>query len=465
MTVPRDPDRLIHAFLDEGPTRLADRTIDRTLGEIHRSHRRAGIGPWRTNLMSRPAIAAIAAAVVIAAAAVWAVRSSPAVGSASSPSPQSSATSVGAPSPSPTATPAPSATGPNLGARSGTILYSLEDQLTQTSYAYTISPLSPTSRPGAPVATTQACCLSLTVDGTGFVFGTGGGVVTPRSTAGYARLDGSLSENPDTLTPLAGVDVTPGAISPSADIALEGWGTSDPRKNGVYVSIANGGGSIWGDIRRVTSPTGGIHDVPLGFSPDGTRILFIRDTHDDGRVLGDLYTVSLDGSSIHQLNPKGVYVRYSDAFGSGASWSPDGTQIAFAGFPTGGADGDSMIYVAPASAGLAVAITDTGTWSTSARWSPDGTWIAFDKAVGASLHGIFIVHPDGSGLVSITPGNPVGMCCGVWSPDGSALVVQGTTTSSDLVDLYLAAADGSGTVPLTHAPGRYNTYVWSPATP
>ena len=414
--------------------------------------------------MSRPVIAAIAAAIIIAVATVWAVRSNPAVGSAASPSPRSSGISVGPTSPSPASTPSPSPTGPNLGSRAGTILYSLEDTVTQTSHAYTLSALSPASRSGAPVGTTSACCLSLTVDGTGFVFGTSAGVTIWRSTAAYARLDGSLSANPDMLTPLAGVDVTPGAISQNADIALEGWGTSDPRKNGIYISVANGGGSIWGDIRPVTSPTGGIHDMPIAFSPDGSTILFIRANHGEGT--GDLYTVRLDGSGLHKLNPSRVYVETSEPFGPGASFSPDGSQVAFAGFPADGASGDSAIYVAPVTSGPAVAITSVGAWSTSARWSPDGNWIAFDKAVdGAVGHEIFLVHPDGSGLKSITAGVAVGFCCSQWSPDGAALVAQGTTTSSDVVDLYLVAADGSGAVQLTHAPARYNDYAWSPATP
>ena len=458
MTAPRDPDRIVRAFLEEGPSRLSDRTIERTLAEIHRSHRRAGIGPRRTYLMSRPVLAAIAAALVVAVAAVWAVRSNPAVGSATSPSPQASGISVGAPSPTPTTAPTPSPSGPNLGSRAGLILYELDDPNNKTTSIYSLVPSDPSPTPTRLVAT-NACCLAPALDGSGFAFGT---TFNGRSTSAF-RIGTTPSSQSDMLTPPAGVDLQPGVISADWSFALDGTGTTDPHKNGIYVSLDNGGGSIWGDIRRVTSPTGGIEDIPIAFSPDGSKILFIRANHDVGA--GDLYTVGLDGSALHKLNPSGVYVETSDAFGAGASFSPDGTQVTFAGFLVDGSAGDSSIYVAPSVSGAAVAIAGVGSWSTSARWSPDGTWIAFDEAAAGPGHQIFLIHPDGSGLKSITAGVAVGFCCSQWSPDGSALLAQGTTTSSDIVDLYLVAADGSGAVQLTHAPGRYNDYTWSPATP
>lgn len=65
MTRPRDPDRLIRAFLAEGQTDLADRTYDAVRADIDRTRQRVVVGPWtepRSNSVGR--LALVAAAVV-----------------------------------------------------------------------------------------------------------------------------------------------------------------------------------------------------------------------------------------------------------------------------------------------------------------------------------------------------------------------------------------------------------------
>ena len=47
MTAPRDPDRLIRAFIDEGMTELPDRAYDAVRSHIDQTHQRVVIGPWR----------------------------------------------------------------------------------------------------------------------------------------------------------------------------------------------------------------------------------------------------------------------------------------------------------------------------------------------------------------------------------------------------------------------------------
>lgn len=64
MTTSRDPDRLILAFLDEGPTVLTDRAQDAIRNDVERTNQRAAFGPWRNLIMSRPLVAA--AVIVVA---------------------------------------------------------------------------------------------------------------------------------------------------------------------------------------------------------------------------------------------------------------------------------------------------------------------------------------------------------------------------------------------------------------
>ena len=70
MTASRDPERLIRAFLDEGPTDLPDRSYDAVRADIERTLQRVVIGPWKEPRMSNIARFAIAAAAVLVVAVV-----------------------------------------------------------------------------------------------------------------------------------------------------------------------------------------------------------------------------------------------------------------------------------------------------------------------------------------------------------------------------------------------------------
>jgi hypothetical protein len=65
MTAPRDPDRLIGAFLAEGRTELSNRAYDEVRDRIDRTRQRVVIGPWREPHMPAFARVAIAAAAVV----------------------------------------------------------------------------------------------------------------------------------------------------------------------------------------------------------------------------------------------------------------------------------------------------------------------------------------------------------------------------------------------------------------
>ena len=66
MNVRRDPDRLIHAFLMEGQTELADQVYDAVRSTIERRRQRVFIGPWRFPDMNKLVPIGLGAAAVIA---------------------------------------------------------------------------------------------------------------------------------------------------------------------------------------------------------------------------------------------------------------------------------------------------------------------------------------------------------------------------------------------------------------
>ena len=104
MTAPRDPDRLVRAFLEEGPDQLPDRSYDAVRSHIDRTRQRVVIGPWREPRMSNIARIAIAAAAVLVVA-VLGYNFLPGNGGIGGPHPSPSPSPTLAPTPSPAATP------------------------------------------------------------------------------------------------------------------------------------------------------------------------------------------------------------------------------------------------------------------------------------------------------------------------------------------------------------------------
>jgi Tol biopolymer transport system component len=187
---------------------------------------------------------------------------------------------------------------------------------------------------------------------------------------------------------------------PAADITALGWSPDGKRiaygtQGGSVYSVSVGGG----DHSRLASSLGyvygGLGGFAITWSPDGAHIA-VHALQDDGEAL---YVMNADGSDLHQLAEdaeiQGVY------FSPGLSWSPDGTQMAYATFSgrgterrmqiwTGSPDGStrSLLYES------APAPIDTGG---SPVWSPDGARIAFEIETTDGEVVWLVVNADGTG--------------------------------------------------------------------
>jgi Tol biopolymer transport system component len=142
------------------------------------------------------------------------------------------------------------------------------------------------------------------------------------------------------------------------------------------------------------------------FSPDGTRIAFMRQRERSS----SLWTAKADGTDPRRLagNLLGP---------SAAAWSPDGRRIALSTFSRRRTDRRCHLYVLPAAGGPLDQIVDEEILSNPPAWTPDGRWLTFSTYDGE----IRKVHPDGTGLQTITrlPGEEIrGLS---WSPDGKHL--------------------------------------------
>lgn len=149
------------------------------------------------------------------------------------------------------------------------------------------------------------------------------------------------------------------------------------------------------------------------WSTDGSRVAFIVGTRRSWRYTGDgdLYVMNADGSDLHELL-SGIGITHP-------TWSPDGTRIAFVRD-----QGTSLCVVDADGSGLQVIAKERGYYQLPS-WSPLGDLIAYQSAGHNIDHeAIFTIRPDGSHerrlrLSRSSAGFPS------WSPDGTQLVYSG----------------------------------------
>ena len=99
-----------------------------------------------------------------------------------------------------------------------------------------------------------------------------------------------------------------------------GWDDTDPSRAGLYTI-----GSVDGDhLVRLTHPGNPPSDHPVSWSPDGSKVLFIREKppYDHSGPM-NVFVVRKDGSGLVRLNPPGT-----TSLLDGQSWSPDGRHVA-----------------------------------------------------------------------------------------------------------------------------------------
>jgi Tol biopolymer transport system component len=182
-------------------------------------------------------------------------------------------------------------------------------------------------------------------------------------------------------------------------------------------------------------------------SPDGQRVVWTRGVFFDPD--SEIWVMNIDGSGKRQLT-------FNDASDGGvATWSPDGSKIAFRS-SRDSADPDRPnheIYIMNADGTNQHNITNNPTEEVLPDWSPDGKKIAFVSNRGGDF-AIYTMATDGSKVQKLTEdsmyaGNPR------WSPDGKRILFADgfchTCEEENEHDLWVMKADGKSPKQLTNS--------------
>ena len=240
------------------------------------------------------------------------------------------------------------------------------------------------------------------------------------------------------------------------------WSLSAPWRNfEIETSRLNGSGK-----RRITKDPG--QDVAPAWSPDGTRIAFVR--HGSNAESPGIYTVAADGSDQQLVVPfrtgsgeEGDLAVYSWGK-TGPTWSPNGEMLGYVlridnrvrnaqgGLETlrrevlytVNADGTELKELFAVEDSLQESI------ATEPAWSPDSQRIAFLQQITKPQveARFYTVRPDGSELTQILgPDDGLGPFTVFiwenavlsWSPDGTGVLIP-----ADASDGHLSVVDPDG---------------------
>lgn len=237
---------------------------------------------------------------------------------------------------------------------------------------------------------------------------------------------------------LAAQDDTPLATAAAGRLLYNGLSenTIEPTYSPQEIFTINADGTS-----RTRLTFNGYYDGEASWSPDGTRIAFVAATD----YPYQLYVMNADGSNpVHLVDPADDPSR--------PTWSPDGTKLAFT------VNGSGQLYIVNSDGTGLVAVE--GVSGTEPSWSPDGQLIAFAALGVNNRYDIFVVKPDGTGLTNLTRTQSHDWSPD-WSPDGSHLAFYRDFGGGNY-ELYTMNRSGGERVRLTNTARRESWPSWSP---
>ena len=264
-----------------------------------------------------------------------------------------------------------------------------------------------------------------------------------------------------------------------------------PGENGVIafgrLSLARGRISTIkapGDDPTALTKSRGFDRHP-SYSPDGSRVAFIRGTNlwvmgadgndqrrltrgrasegcprwaPDGSTIvydrgGDLWTVDADAP-----DPGRIARTRADEYCP--SWAPDGSTIAFALEGPGRLKFDIALMAPDGSDRRRVTADRLDQFAPD--WAPDGSTIVYNEYNQFGVASIATIEPDGMNLTIIFDGEPCGAYDPVFSPDGLQIAFALDTSCGGPGDIWVVDSDGGNPTRATRGRAYDTSPGWQP---
>jgi Tol biopolymer transport system component len=191
----------------------------------------------------------------------------------------------------------------------------------------------------------------------------------------------------------------------SADGSRIAFSSTDGSGNDIWVMNSDGSGQT-----RLTSDPG--EEWGADWSPDGSKIIFVRDT--PGDVItnqSDIWIMDADGSN--QVN-----LTHADTEETTPAFSPDGTKIAMAAVRNGDLE---IVTMDPNGENEQILTTEPSQYDWAPDWSPDGSMLVWMSQYNCCQPWeIYTMNADGSGQANLT-NHPRDDDYPTWSPDGTKI--------------------------------------------
>lgn len=232
-----------------------------------------------------------------------------------------------------------------------------------------------------------------------------------------------------------------------------------PGANGkiAFAKDAEVGSNIWVMDNDGSNPVqltdgGGLFDFAPQWSPDGTKVLFVREFAEFQAA----FVINADGSGETQLTPDTISV-------GAPTWSADGSKVYFDAFPEPSTGSGPALFSIDADGANLTQVTTDNDWDRWPSVSPDGTKLAFtrdDPDTGATQ--IWVADIDGSNAVQLTDSAVSSDQAFIpsWAPDGSRIAYQYRTGPTPDYSAWVMNADGSN--PTQVLAGDVGHPKWSP---